>query len=364
MDLSTSSKIIFLMNKQLIHICFIAVLIVLSAQLFVHITGLIQVRNLNGEIELTAYRPPTAQSFWSGEFQREAEKSIDVQTALLPLAVRTANQINFSLFGRYTESVIITPSNHILQQSYIKAHKSEINLSKRELDTWISEVKAVQKWTEEQGGQFIYIMAANKSDIAYGSPGHPRRILNVIDSSLTANQIPHFNTQHYLLDHDHDRIFNKNGVHWSVYGATLVIDSLMDRINDSIFSIAYDIDSVVVSEKARSSDRDGEEMLNLLFPLQNETYEYPVIHAEVEGRKPVFLVIGDSFGWNFYDADLFRKIAAAGSVYRYYNNTPYDVNMSKMKEMTIPENLDVVFIIATEANLYEGAFGLDKEVSQ
>jgi hypothetical protein len=137
----------------------------------------------------------------------------------------------------------------------------------------------------------------------------------------------------------------------------------MKRINSEKYSISYSIDSIVLTNKARSSDRDGEELLNLIFPLENEVYEYPVIQAHVKGKKPVFFVLGDSFAWNFYDAKLFSQIAAPNSIYRYYNNTPYDVKMNKLPEMKIPENPDFVWIVATEANLYEGAFGLDKEVS-
>jgi len=363
LGLSISSKIIFRMNKKLIHISFYALFIVVSAQLIVHVTGVIQVRGLDGEVVFTEYEPPTPETFWNGSYQANTEKSIDVQTALLPLAIRTANQVNYSLFGRHAESVILTPSGHILQQSYIKAHKAEINLSKAELDAWVREVKEVQRWTESLGAEFMYIMAANKADIAFGNSGHPRRILNIIDSALSANDIPFFNTQDFLLAHQHDRVFTKNGVHWSIYGATLVLDSLVNRINNEQFSMYYEIDSVEFSKRARGSDRDGEELMNLLFPFTNETYEYPIFRAGVDRKKPVFFVFGDSFAWNFYDAGLYKHIAAPNSIYRYYNNTPYDVNMNKLDEMRIPKNPDFVWIVATEANLYEAAFGLDKEVS-
>jgi hypothetical protein len=351
------------MNKRLVHISFFVLFIVLLAQVVVHLTGVFQVRGLNGEIVFTTYQPPTPETFWNGSYQSNTEKSIDVQTALLPLAIRTANQLNYSLFGKYTETVIRTSSDHILQQSYIKAHSTEVNLSQSEIKSWVEEVKAVQQWTEKMGGSFLYILAANKTDVAFGNFGHPRRILNVIDSALAANDIPYFNTQDYLLAQPHDRVFTKNGVHWSIYGATLVVDSLINRINHGEFSIYYEIDTVEMSKVARGSDRDGEELMNLLFPFTNETYEYPVFRAGVNGKKPVFFVFGDSFAWNFYDAGLYKFIAAPNSIYRYYNNTSYDVQMKKLGNMNIPSNPDFVWIVATEANLYEAAFGFEHEIS-
>ncbi|MCW3123293.1 MAG: sugar O-acetyltransferase precursor [Flavipsychrobacter sp.] len=96
-------------------------------------------------------------------------------------------------------------------------------------------------------------------------------------------------------------LFIKSGIHWSVYGSVLAGDSLV-RYIEKARNIRLPHPQWVKTDHVRTPrepDNDIQETANLLWPVTDDIYTYPILkYPEDSSQKPKVIFIGDSFGMN------------------------------------------------------------------
>jgi hypothetical protein len=166
-------------------------------------------------------------------------------------------------------------------------------------------------------------------------------------------------------------LYPKYGIHWSLYGASLVTDSLLRYIGAArgidIPSVSWDR---VEMKKAQKDDYDMGYGLNLLFKLPRDKMGYPVLKFDPDAgkTKPSVMVVADSFYWSLFKLGITRSFSTSDfwfynkEIYHTVSGAPTRTDQVDLKEQILSH--DVIILMATEANLPRFGWGFIEEVYQ
>ena len=121
-------------------------------------------------------------------------------------------------------------------------------------------------------------------------------------------------------------LYPKTGIHWSTYGSTLAIDSMMSflKLKFGMNIPKLSIDSISMSRVAKYEDDDIGRTLNLIRPVSYPPMAYPAFHfiADTTKPKPRALFVGDSFYWQLYYPGFIDHMFSNREFW-YYNKDVY-----------------------------------------
>ncbi|RZK87310.1 MAG: hypothetical protein EOO62_39445 [Hymenobacter sp.] len=168
-------------------------------------------------------------------------------------------------------------------------------------------------------------------------------------------------------------LFTRTGTHWSGYAITRVADTLFHRVEGLTGHDLPDFGAqgppTVVTRAAdlRYSDKDLEDLLNLVTPIPPYPTAYPNVVFQPGKERLNALIIGDSFTQGFYTFyPYFDRLLTPESRFWYYNNTVYWPEQTPPAESRYVKNLNLteqlrgrklVLILAMEGNLTDTGFG-------
>jgi len=281
----------------------------------------------------------TWQGWWDGTYQQGLEKHCNDSIGFRPDMIRTVNQVNFSIFKELnTSNVILGHHNNLIYWDYISAYYGDDYAGDNFPMESMRKLKKIQDTLEKMGKLFVMVHAGSKASyFAEDIPDYlPRRAdgknnlnnyIRVADS-FGIHQI-NFNAWIASLKGKKERdLFNKQGIHWNLYGAYFAIDSLISYI-ENVKKIQMQhphIVSIEHSYEARYDEDDIEHQLNLIYPVDTTAYWYPQIQYDTSDNlaKPRMIYIGDSFNNTF----LFDGILNVGTdaQYWYYFQTAVKKN--------------------------------------
>ncbi|MBL4704077.1 MAG: hypothetical protein JKY54_06125, partial [Flavobacteriales bacterium] len=115
-----------------------------------------------------------------------------------------------------------------------------------------------------------------------------------------------------------------------------------------------------------SGDKDIEEVMNLLFALDSQSFAYPRFKFEPgidTIKKPKVIVIGDSFYWAINNTYVPAKLFSETSQFWYYfkkslpNSAGSSVPMSKIDIVEELKSADAIIMIVGSENINDFPFG-------
>jgi len=163
-------------------------------------------------------------------------------------------------------------------------------------------------------------------------------------------------------------------MHWSIYGASLALDTLKRYIEQVSQTPLPEIltTEIRVSDSLIWTDRDIGDMLNLLFPLPGVTMAYPKIEFDTTNftRSLSVLVVADSY-YIYLINDLTENLYEEEE-YWYYNSKIYPhiiddrepvyVDKDNLKEKF--REFDIILLMVSEINLHCGFWNFADEAYQ
>ena len=168
-------------------------------------------------------------------------------------------------------------------------------------------------------------------------------------------------------------LYTRTGIHWSLYGVALAVDSLVGFMESKagIDMVDFGWERIEVSSEARDTDNDIADGMNLLFPLKSGKLAYPVLkYGEESGKvKPDVLVVGDSYYWNIMGSGIASRLFGDNNFWFYNQEAhnpawPAPRSVGELNLVEELEKVDFVILLSTEANLYKFPFGfLDNAIS-
>lgn len=267
----------------------------------------------SGQLQRVEYnRKPrlSANDLWDGSYQDSMSKYCNDSVGFRSDMIRTINQLHFSLF-RNMNTVGATEGYHhnLFWGDYIESYCGKDYKGDNYPLESLRKLKKIQDTLEKLGKTFVLVHSGSKAsyfaedipDDVHCNSGGKTNLKNYIRiaDSLGIHQV-NFNSWiaslHGTKPH---HLFNKQGIHWNLYGAYFAADSLISYIEHArkIHMPHPHIVRIERSYKAQRGEDDIESLLNLFLPVDTTAYWYPEIkYDDTTGRtKPKVIYIGDSF---------------------------------------------------------------------
>jgi len=358
---------------------------ILSLSLFQKELQLVNEKELNGffrlqpEPELKFF---TWDRWFSGEFQETILNQIEDHVGLRNTFFRIHNEYDYRFFGvTHAEGFIRGEEGYLFEEDYILEYTGEFFIGKETIDYKLEKLKDVQQQLQEEGIAFLLVLEPGKASFYpeyIPESYHPeQRSLSNYDYITRRTEelnIPVMNlNEYFLLMKDTCRypLFPKYGMHWSIYGAGLVLDTLKRYIEKACRTRLPKIRTteIRVSDSLIWTDKDIGDMLNLIFPLPGVTMAYPEIEFDTTNfvRNLSVLIVADSYYINLIN-DLTGHLYK-DEEYWYYNSKLYPhiiddrepvyVDKSNLKEKF--REFDIILLMVSEINLHCGFWNFADE---
>lgn len=349
----------------------------LPLPLVYNIFRLPKVGELFGDIQYTTEPVFSRHGWFEGTYQEQFEKFANENFGFRNFFVRLNNQIYFSLFKiPKARTAVIGKDLCLYERGYIKAVYGQDYVGEAEIKKKITQFKTVQDLLKKKNIDLILVFAPGKG--SFFPEFIPDSLKSKPDTTnlsqylrfakeMNINYID-FNT--YFIQQKNISpypLYSKLGMHWSYYGFTLSMDSMVHYI-EKLRTI--DLPDIAFSNPELSNipkfyDNDIEQGLNLLFPVDgNYPLAYPEIFYTINATKikPKALFVADSYYWGIFNSGMPGNVFA-DTKFWYYNNEifpdnytkPTNVNTIDFKSEILKQ--DAIVVLSTDANLPKLGWG-------
>jgi len=345
------------------------VLLLLMLPLLQNRLHIFKVKPLDGDFVMLE-KPEFSKAGWfNGEFQGQFNDWLEQNIGLRNVMVRINNQIDFSLFGEvHAEGVIRGKKDILYEYDYIRAFLGWDFIGETTLDKKMRRLKQMQDFLKnEKNIDLIFVLEPSKARYEpeylpkpYDSEERTITNYECILKMAEKYDITYLDVNNYFLrmkDTTQFLLYPQYGVHWSVYGVTLVIDTLIRFIEGQAHLDLPEmyIDDIEISKRLRDTDYDAGKPLNLLFKLPTVPMAYPVIRFEENPKKdrPNVLAVADSYYWNIFNTRLPQHLFN-NEAFWYFNSLVYPdfyygaVYVEDLDLKTEIEQQNIILLMVTE----------------
>jgi hypothetical protein len=323
----------------------------------------------------------TWKRWFEGEFQREFTASVNDHTGFRNEMITALNQADFSLFRKSNApGFIIGKEDVMYEEDYCFAYNGDYFIGKEVWNAKLHRLKEVSDSLATHGTTLLVVIEPGKASFFpehIPSRYHPdqRRISNydyLVHRSPEVG-LPVLDLNRYFLlikDTSSFPLFPRYGMHWSIYGAALAMDTLRNylefRTGRKLPELQWN--GVRVAHAPEETDNDIEKMLNLIFRLPGSVYGYPdfTFDTALAERSESALVIADSYYVNLAETfgnQIFQKQDYwyyNTKVFPYHNETP-PVYPDKSNLRSTYLSYDIILLMASEVNHHNGFWNFAEE---
>lgn len=346
---------------------------------------------LGGAFNMAPRPDFTWDALVSNDFQPALEKYLEDRIGFRNLLVRLHNQLLFSGLGITRSSEIVLGKNNVLfMPPYIRAYLGQDRVDPEEMRLGALRLQMMQYDLAQRGISFLFVLAPSKARFEPENlPPHPappaQTNYSLFVKEMQADSV-------HLLDcvalyarwkrTAPYPLYPRGGTHWSGYGATLVADSLMRRLEQlggyqlPSFREVGKPEIVYNSDSLRSTDNDLNSALNLLFRRETTPLAYRNIQFDDPrpGQiRPSLLLVSDSYCWGLmgFSPYLQREFAPDSRIW-FYNKTEYnptigEVPIGPVSNLNFKQQIEsrrTIVMMMTEFNLTGREFWFTEQVYQ
>ena len=367
-------------------ILIIIVLLLLNAPWLSDVLGFKEPHPLHGESTIIEAPEFSFANLWRGKFQTSVDDFSRTNFLLRGMAIRTRNEIDYSLFcERHAKSIIAGSEGYLFEENYVLA---ALGLDAISEDIVSERVSRLSRLSIATGVPFLVILAPGKG--SYFREFLPKEYLEMKGQSenrmyeMWLDQLVLKGLR--LLDLNsffrlYTEVFPKNGIHWSewaqVDAINMISDTLLDILPDSLRPARLMIDSSYRSTIMEGTDDDIEQGLNLWRNIPDLEATYYNTHWEdvPAFKRPRILVIADSYAWGLVNKGLLRE-GYRDSEFWFYNQGVHGPNIvqkgaspqtvhgfsTKAEFEQVISGFDAVVLLSTDANLPRFPFNFGNNV--
>ncbi|MGY8887501.1 MAG: hypothetical protein ACKVJY_00555 [Flavobacteriales bacterium] len=355
-------------------IVILVILLMLNVSWLSDVFGLKEPHPLHGESTKLPMPEVSFQSIWKGDFQHGVDEYVRTNFLLRGLAIRTRNEIDYSIFSeQHARSVITGQEGYLFEENYIFA---ALGLDSIPTDSVMDRVDRIATLSNTSGVPFLVVLAPGKGSYFreflplhfLGNEGIVEDRMFDIWSRISNEKLNVLDLQSHFAEVPN--VFPKNGIHWcewvQVEAINLMSDALVKILPDSLKPARLLIDGTYTSFDMEGTDEDIENGLNLWRDLEDlETKYYETHWEEVPlASRPRILIVGDSYAWGPVNRGLLSR-GYRSSEFWFYNAGVHgpsieekDASPQSIHGFTTREefeevisSFDAVVLLSTDANL-------------
>lgn len=346
---------------------------------------------LGGAFNMAPHPKFSWDELTSNNFQTTLEKYLEDRIGFRNLFVRLHNQILFSGLGITRSSEIVLGKNNVLfMPTYIRAYLGQDRVDPELVRLGVLRLRMMQHDLAQHGTSFLFVLAPSKARFEPENlPPHPappaQTNYSLFVKQMQADSVPLLDCVALYARWKHTSpypLYPRGGTHWSGYGATMVADSLMHRLE---YLGGYHLPSfrevgkpeiVYGSDSLRSTDNDLNSALNLLFRRETTPLAYRNIQFDdpLPGQiRPSLLLVSDSYCWGLmgFSPYLQREFSPDSRIW-FYNKTEYNPTAGEdpigpVGNLNFKQQIEsrrTIVMMMTEFNLTEREFWFTEQVYQ
>lgn len=369
------------LNNTAIKFFLIAILVLLLLPMINFKLKLVKELSLHGS-ETQAVQPIRSfKSYFKGQYQDSFANYFSENLPLRSYAIKTHNQILYSAF-KYTNAsqVVIGKESYLYETPYLDAFTGRNYIGDSAINERMLKLQKIQFALAKINKKLIVVFAPGKASFFPATiPNDYQQIINKNNhdefvKAYQKNEINYIDFVSYfnkLKQTSPYPLFGKYGIHWSQYGMSIALDSMLHKMEidaNQKFPSKINLETAVTNAY-RFTDNDVELALNLFIDLPKENMAYRSFQFEKNTNKykPNIIVVADSYWWlahnNYISKEIFKDYH-----FLYYNKSIYDFN--QQLPLTPNDDLiadylhraDVIVLMATEANLNWFPYGFDDQL--
>ncbi len=365
--------------RKAIAILLIAFLFLPAIQQF---TDFPKVSGLKGYFVVPQKPHLTLNGFYQGTYQDSLNNWLEHHIGFRSDLVRLYNQFRYSLFDTLAaQSVVRGKEGFLFEINYIKALYGLDYVGDELVNKHAAQLSDISEWLAGRNKHLIVLLAPGKAsfyseyvpdrfkpaetkkrnDFSYAKALKDKGVVLIHGNPWFAA----------MRDTSRFALFPKCGIHWSYYGMGLAFDSLINtmQVVSGHKWLDFGIQSIEVSHKLRSPDRDLWDGLNIIVKPDDFPMPYPEFSFRKTGPAPKVMVVADSYYWQWFGSGYATETFGDHSFW-YYNELIYPGDGSQPIErknvdllLRVLDN-DFVIILLTDANMYRFGFDFVEQLHQ
>lgn len=340
-------------------------------------TSVFKLKPLNGVYVDVPTPEFTMKSFSSGTYQANLEKHLRYHFGFREVLIRLYNQYAWDFFHKTTNQTIKLGLEDWIYgkreyDNYFVSYMYNITLDrsvmKAKFDREAARLYKVQRILDEYdvflfmtllpGKEFVYPEYLPEYKGTLKEPFHAIEYYPEVFDSLGVRYIDVlqiFKDKKAEVDYP---LYPKTGGHWSLVASAMAFDTIMRYVeHESGMNLRNIQIGDVHPGETVTPDNDLENLLNLFRPIQpNQNYYADTqVILDSTASKPEFILIGDSYFWNW------TKSVPLGSIfsqyyYWYYNSTvhfnPRGTHTSELDILKEILNVKIIDLSYSPVQLY------------
>ena len=297
------------------------------------------------------------------------------QTGFRNSMIRVNNQMLYSAFGKIPVTHLVKGKDgrNFFDKSYVISYIGETYMGEETIEKNTQQLKLIQDMLGTKDITLLPVFVVGKA--SYFPEFIPdeymskRRETNNYQGYLKAfaeQGVEMIDFNRWFCerkDTEPHPLYCNLSSHWTVYGASLAIDSLVNYMESKTHktqarAVITEFDSTYLMEQ----DDDLYRMLNLMFPMKRNTIDQPQF-SFTEGYKPKVLTIADSYWWTVWawNVALPQHLFSDGGFW-FYNKTVYPErepiqNVESVDYKQEIESQEFVLLVCTEATNHLWPYG-------
>jgi hypothetical protein len=357
------------MKKAGLNIAFVLIIFLVIMPAIQLIFQPFKEKPLNGAFNLTEKPSLTIDKWNSGDFQRQAESYLKDNSGFRNFMVRLQNQLDFTFFRQANaEGAVIGKNKQLYEYDYIRSWLAIDYPGDSFIEKKLQRTKYVQEYLKrEKGIDLVVVFEPGKASFypeylpskytrkKNGPSTYDRYRQKALELNIDFIDLHQYFLQ--LKTNSEYPLYPRYGTHWSIYGMRFAADSLLNLVESrrGITLTEARADSMNISSDPWDTDDDVLKTMNLLFPPKGEKLAYPVYSFDTAhpGKKPMVLVIADSYYWNIFNTRI-PKYIFANEAFWYFNTLVYPDHYLKptyTKDLNFQQEVEkqqVIFLMITE----------------
>ena len=337
---------------------------------------------LQGAYQKVERQSFTFDSFYDGSYQVQFEKEEKELNPLVPSFIRARNQIDFDVFNQgHMSDAILGSNGYVFGEGWANAYSGKRKFTDAYFDSITEKIKEINNIYDSLGKVFMVVIPPCKEGLFSEMLPKEFEKKGKSDYESYLEALNKYNvryvdfTQFYkeAIDTSVYPVYSKTSAHWTMYGAHLGLNVIIDSIENILKANLMDYSvSKFNQKKYDRGDGDQEGPLNLLFTIDKSDFAYPsyVFDSTESFYKPKVIIVGDSFYWGINNSYVPLKIFSSQSKYLYYYSTCYsnsDKPGQKISELNLPNEFatsDVFLLFSGSYNLNGFPFGLENDFDE
>jgi len=289
------------------------------------------------------------------------------QTGFRKSMIRLNNQMLYSIFGKIPVTSLVKGKDGItfFDKSYVNSYIGETYMGEETIQKNAEQIKLIQDMLRTKGSTLLPIFVVGKASYfpelipdEYMAKRHETNNYEAYLQAFQKQGVEMIDFNRWFCDMkgtEEHPIYCNLSSHWTVYGASLAIDSLVNYMESKTqqtqaHAFIKEFDSTYLMKQ----DNELYSMMNLIFPIEHNTIYQPKF-GYTQGYKPKVLSISDSYWWAIYawEVSLHQHLFSDGGFW-FYNRTIYpkrpsiqDVSFIDYKKEI--ESQEFILLVCTEA---------------